>query len=231
MDRTLLASGTSAGLRGEASVGYSDPALTPVVARRLRETNADVRLLFVVRHPIERLRSHYRELVQRAVERRPIADAVSEPNNVYLRRSLYSRTLAAIDDVFDRKQLLVVLSERLDEDDTWREVLEHLALRPVPRPIETYNVTAEKDGFTPAMHKLWEIGLLDRAKGAPKPVRRVARKVLMRRGPRYEAMLAESNSPIPESVVLALEADAQQFTGAMNWPECPWTFPTSATLP
>ena len=97
--RSVLADGSD-GLRGEASVEYADPDLTPLVMSRLRATNPDVRLLLVVRHPVERLRSHYREHVQRSLERRPLAQAVLEPDSAYVRRSMYSRTLAAVDEIF-----------------------------------------------------------------------------------------------------------------------------------
>ena len=54
------------------------------------------------------------------------------------------------------------------------------------------------------MHKLWELGLLERGKNMPKPVRKLARRVLMRRGDRYQEMLAESLEPVPASVVATL---------------------------
>ena len=191
---------------------------------RLRATSPDVRLLLVVRHPIERLRSHYREHVQRSLERRPLAQAVLEPDSAYVRRSMYSRTLAAVDEVFDRSQLLVVLTERLDEDDTWQRVIEHIGLNDMPRPTDVYNISAEKEGYTPLMHKLWELGLLERGKNMPKPVRKLARRVLMRRGDRYQEMLAESLEPVPASVVATLAADAGAFTAAVGWPERTWEF-------
>jgi hypothetical protein len=212
------------GLCGEASAEYADPALASNVVRRLWQSSPDARLLLVVRHPVERLRSHYRHEVQRSRERRSLAEVVIEPDNRYVRRSLYSQTLADIDRVFDRDQLLVVLTERLEEWDTWAEVLNHLGLRLVPRPTQIHNVAEGKDGFSPLLLKLWEHGWADRARTAPRPLRKFARRLLMRNGDEYDALLAESQAAIPPAVVDTLAADAARFASDMNWTECPWEF-------
>ena len=146
------------------------------------------------------------------MERRPFDEAILEPQNGYVRRSLYSRTLFAIDEVFDRQQLLVVLTERMDDDDTWSR-RSNTPPSGGTAPHRDTQRHSRQGWLYPALHKLWELGLLDRAKKAPKPVRKVARKVLMRRGPRYDAMLAESLNPVPASVVVTLAADAERFTG------------------
>ena len=178
-----------------------------------------------MRHPVERLRSHYRHQVQRSREQRPLSEAVLEPDNEYVRRSLYSKTLAAVDEVFDREQLLVVQTERLEEDGTWQQILAHLGVPVVPRPTETYNVTADKEGYRPAMLKLSESRWAKPLKKAPKPVRKLGRSLLVQRRDSFEAMLAESLKPVPPSVLEVLAADAGTFTASLGWPEGTWEFP------
>jgi hypothetical protein len=222
--RRQLAPGDDDLLRGEASVEYADPQLAPTVVRRLAATSPDVRLLLVLRHPVERLRSHYRHEVQRSRERRPLAEAVLEPGNAYVRRSCYAPTIEAVHAVFEPSQLLVVLNEQLDADHTWYRVLDHLGLEHVPRPVVRHNVAAEKEGFTPTMLKLWERGWIDRAKRVPAPVRKLGRAVLMRRGKEYEDQMAASRAAVPSDVVAVLRDDAERTTKLLGWGECPWAW-------
>lgn len=82
-----------AGITGEASAGYSDPLVAEVVAERLSSLIPEVRLLYALRHPVERMRSHYRHQVLRARELRDFGAAVQDPESDYVRRSLYGRVL------------------------------------------------------------------------------------------------------------------------------------------
>jgi len=220
--RSQLSAGP--GLRCDASVQYSDPQFAPVAMRRLREANPDVRLVFVVRHPVERLRSHYRHQVQRSRERRPLADAVLDPANPYVRRSRYAPTLTAVDQAFAREQLLVVHTGQLDQDETWDEILRHLGVASVPRPTDVRNEGADKMGFRPTTLALWERGWGRRAKRVPKPLRSMGRPLFMRRDKAYDELKAQAAAPLPQSVVDVLAEDAQAFSAGLGWPQCPWSF-------
>ncbi|MCX7620936.1 MAG: sulfotransferase domain-containing protein [Acidimicrobiales bacterium] len=222
--RTQLASGPAELLRGEASVEYADPRLAPTVMRRLVEVAPRAHILLVLRHPVERLRSHYRHEVQRSRERRPLAEAVLEPDNAYVRRSCYAPTIEAVLATVGAAQLLVLRSEQLDEEETWVKVLGHLGVSHIALPTTRYNVAAEKEGFTAAMLKLWERGWIDRMKRLPKPARKIGRRVLMRRGTGFDERMAASEAPVPESVVETLALDAKRTTELLGWGTCPWDF-------
>lgn len=123
-------------LRGEGSTTYSrwpyrerpytlDPR-AEIIRRR-----PDVRLVYVVRHPVDRLFSKYR-FRQRYGREIGFEEAI-ETTPGFLDCSRYERQIAAWREVLpDPKQLLVLLSEDLDEvrPEFFDRVLEHLG---VPR--------------------------------------------------------------------------------------------------
>ena len=65
-------------LTGEASVAYTDPGGAGLAAARMHESIPDARLIYLVRHPVERARSHYRHEVQRGRETRPFRVAIGD---------------------------------------------------------------------------------------------------------------------------------------------------------
>jgi sulfotransferase family protein len=146
---------------GEASTSYSKWPLHNGVPGRLASVIPDVRLVYLVRHPLDRIQSHYLHQRLLGLERRSISEAVlSDPSYVNLSR--YSLQLRQYFHYFDRSQVLVLksedlrhdrravmacLAEFLDIDDSWPEAV--LA--------EEFHTTTEKrvlrDIFTIA-HKI-----------------------------------------------------------------------------
>ncbi len=97
---------------GEASTSYSKCTEFPGVAPRIAQLLPDVRLIYVLRHPIERAVSMYHHNVLMRRESAPIDEALRH-RPMYLDASLYAMQLQQYLDVFDRSQLLVVKSEDL----------------------------------------------------------------------------------------------------------------------
>ena len=96
---------------------------------RIRETLPDVRLIAILRDPVERARSHHRMRVAWGDERRSFAEAIDEllrPDALlrarmcprhqtgYITWGEYGRILAGYLDVFHRQQILVVFTDELD---------------------------------------------------------------------------------------------------------------------
>jgi Sulfotransferase family len=109
----------------------SPDADVPEVARRIRAAVPDVKLIAILRDPIERAQSHHRMVVHRGRETRSFEEAAlellepemlerarREPPNVqpYLVQGEYGRILAAYLDLFPREQLHVQLTGSLEED-------------------------------------------------------------------------------------------------------------------
>ena len=105
--RSLFAEGTSSPARGEASTTYTKWPEYPGVAERIAARLPDVKLLYLVRDPIERMRSHYQHEFIRHAERRPIDQAFAEDPQ-YLNASRYSTQIAQYLEYFDPSRLMVL---------------------------------------------------------------------------------------------------------------------------
>ncbi len=97
---------------GEASTGYTKYPRPEGVPARIAEALPNVRLVYVVRDPIERIRSHYLHSVHKQRETRPLADAI-EATPAYLAISRYRTQIDQYLEFFPREQLLVITAEEL----------------------------------------------------------------------------------------------------------------------
>lgn len=102
---------------GEATPNYTKAHLWPDAASRMASLIPAARLVYVLREPVERCRSHYLHHVADGVERRPIERALreeEEPQTLdYLQTSRYAFQLERYLEHFHRRQILVVLSDHL----------------------------------------------------------------------------------------------------------------------
>jgi hypothetical protein len=97
---------------GEASTAYTKYPVVEGVPQRIAAHLPDVRLIYVVRDPIDRMRSHYQHRVALGAEREPLRQAVLQ-NRIYLNCSRYALQLEQYLEHFPRDQVLVVTSEGL----------------------------------------------------------------------------------------------------------------------
>jgi hypothetical protein len=200
---------------GEASQNYTSPAYAPDAAERMAELIPEARLIYIVRHPVERIRSHYRHEVQRRRESRTLLEAVREPGNAYLGHSCYAACLQPYVDRFPRERLLVIRFEDLVRPPApaWTRVLEFLSLADRPLPEGSHNVNAEKAQWTRVMAWAKRRGLVNsrRIARVPKPLRRVAKRLFARDGDTYERRLEASRAPIPDDVLRPMWDDVAQL--------------------
>jgi Sulfotransferase domain len=106
-----FARGGGASAVGEVSPAYSTYPSFVGVPQRIASLIPDVRLVYLVRHPLERMRSHYQQRYISGVERRPIAEALWDP--FYIDCSSYSFQIEQYLEYFPRERLLVVTLDRL----------------------------------------------------------------------------------------------------------------------
>ena len=99
-------------LGGEISPGYTSPD-HPRVAERLGRTIPDVRLVYLVREPLERAISQYRHHVRDGAEHRPLDEALLDPDSQYVARSRYRERLAPFLAHVASEQVLVLAQEDL----------------------------------------------------------------------------------------------------------------------
>lgn len=97
---------------GEASVNYSRYPRHQGVPGRIARLLPDVRLIYLVRHPIDRMISDYKMHVQQRWEKQPIGKALLN-NPLYLDCSRYAMQIDPYLEHFPRERFLIVRSEDL----------------------------------------------------------------------------------------------------------------------
>lgn len=121
----------SAKVRGESSPAYTSPAF-PKAPARMAATVPEVRLVYLVRDPVDRALSQYAHHVRDGTERRPAEEALLDPSSQYLARSRYHERVSPYLSRFPRDQIHVIVQERL-EDDRKRQLAllyEHVGVEP-----------------------------------------------------------------------------------------------------
>ena len=144
--------GVEAGLAtvvGEASPSYSARHEFPATAERMASVVPSVRLVYLVRHPLDRIQSHYQHRVRGGVRMAQIDEEVlADP--MYVDRSSYARQIDQYLEHFSAEQLLIVQSERLLRDrvatmaEIYRFVGVDAALAPENALTAEYSRTSER---------------------------------------------------------------------------------------
>ncbi len=114
---------------GEASPNYTKRHLFPETADRIMATLPGVRLIYLVRDPIERLQSMYVDMLAYGGETRPIDEAVRADSD-YVLTSCYGYQLEPFVALSGTENLLVASAARLRDDriDTLREIYRFLEI-------------------------------------------------------------------------------------------------------
>ena len=218
---SLFAGAAAGQLTGEASTNYTDGEYSAVAAARMAERIPEARLVYLLRHPVERLRSQYRHDLRRAVVHRPLPEAVRVAGNPYVERSRYWSRLLPYTEAFPREQICVVrFEDMVDGGPGWKTVLAHLGLAERPAPDAVHNVTAAKEHVTPALAWMRDRGLVGRSRRIPAPVRDAGRRLLLRRDDRYRQRLQAADELVPADVEAAVWEDVaglEAWLGTTLW--------------
>ena len=137
------------GLKGEVTSSYTSFPATSGVAARIYQTNPSVRLIYLMRNPVDRALSHYLHNVIMGFEKRPIRVAFKSGINSYVLSSLYFLQMQQYLRLFEREQLCILISESLwnDPNDTLCRLYNFLRISNIPlinNHIERVNATAPK---------------------------------------------------------------------------------------
>jgi hypothetical protein len=115
--QSLFSGASGEQLVGEGSTSYTKFSEFPGVPGRIHATAPAAKLIYILREPVERIRSMYAHMVLTGRERRPIDEAVLA-DDTYLGPSKYGENLRRYLDEFPREQLHVMLTEDLASDPT-----------------------------------------------------------------------------------------------------------------
>lgn len=170
-------------LTGEASASYADPRIAEVVSERMVDLLPDLRLIYLVRSPEARLKSHYLHEWQRSRERRPFDAAVRDPHNPYVAMSCYADSVSPFVERYGPESVLIVDLEalRASQGPGWPALTAHLGLAPLAGPEEHANRSGAKVAFSPLVLRIWQRGGLDLVGRAHPGVRRLGRRLAGRR--------------------------------------------------
>jgi hypothetical protein len=107
----------AAPIRGESSPHYTNRPAFAGVPERMREAlGGDVRLIYVVRNPIDRMLSHYLHNVGGGYDDRPLEEALGDPDSSYVSRSRYHFQLEPYLEAFGPERIQIVSREELKSE-------------------------------------------------------------------------------------------------------------------
>lgn len=134
----FFASATDLQVRGEVSPAYLWSASAPTA---IHAYNPDIKLVAILRDPVERSHSHFLYRMQRGTLPEITFEEALERNPFILERSLYARHLARYFDLFPEDQIQILFHDQLRTDpDRLAKTLElHLGItnhiEPVARKV------------------------------------------------------------------------------------------------
>lgn len=148
---------------GEASPNYTKAHLWPATAQRMASVLPEARLIYVLRDPIERMRSMYHHQVLAGAEDRPIEIALRDESDPrtrdYIETSRYAFQLEKYLEHYDRRQILLITSESLREHrlPTVRSVFRFLQVndRWIPPNLDRQeHRSSQKSFFPPTVRRI-----------------------------------------------------------------------------
>jgi hypothetical protein len=133
--RAVFAGAGDATAVGESSPQYAFFPVYAGVPERIASLIPDVRIIYLMREPIERMRSAYRQTLSQGWETRPIADALLQDAR-YVDVSRYAMQIEEYLRSFPLEQLLLLTAEdlRFEREATLRRVLEFIGVDSSWRP-------------------------------------------------------------------------------------------------
>ena len=184
--RSCFVDADGAGAVGESSPDYTKTHNHPRVAERMYSVIPDAALVYVVREPVDRMRSMYRHLVLDGTETRGFAEAISADAD-YEMTSQYMRHITAYLEFYPPESLLVITTEQMaaDPHDTIASVLGHIGVDPAAQldVTERHNVTTTDPQESPFGRRLRGVRVYGAALERSWRYRSLHERVFMHSGP------------------------------------------------
>ncbi len=188
---------------GETAVARGDNSPACTMQPRHGESPArahsvvpDARLVYLIRHPIERMVSHYHHRRVAGREARPIETALREEPD-YLDTSRYAYQIEHWLELFPRERLLVVTQDEMRDDrrEFLRRVYSFIGVDPdwwSPGLAGAWNVSETRRLQRPAVKRLLRVAALrTAAQRLPPSAREALRRATHRDPPEVETALTD----------------------------------------
>jgi len=156
-------------ITGEASPYYISHPLVPA---RIKKLIPDVKLIALLRNPIDRALSNYQHMVRLGIETESIEKAlagereklIQNPNHYsynhhhfsYINRGIYHKELQAWFEIFPKEQFLITSSEHFysDPDNVFASTIKFIGLNSwVPDQFKAYNTGGDYAPISPELRK------------------------------------------------------------------------------
>ena len=198
--------------RGESSPNYARTHVDPGVPKRMYSVIPEARLVYLVREPMERIKSAYRQGVLDGTEDRSFAEAITQDED-YRETSRYILHIGAYLKHYEKKQLIVITTEQLaaDPQATIEQVYERIGVRPAPLSSDQQrrDVTADRRLESEISLRLKANPAYWRALNRSWQLRNLHERVFTRKGRIPSARL-------PQEVDADLRADLEKDTQALE---------------
>ena len=175
----------AAPVRGETSTAYTNLPASAGTADRIRSVIPGAKLIYLVREPLDRMVSHYLHRRALGLERRPLAEALSDERAPYVTRSCYATQLRPFLELFPREQLLVETQERLlrERQTTLRRIFEFLEVDSSFTSAEFDRTWERSEGKAGLYSLTWRLAKRTRQRGIflPRVLRWPAQRLLRAR--------------------------------------------------
>ena len=199
---------------GETSPRYSKDPLCPGVPTRVLEVLPEVRIVYLLRHPIERVRSHHRHALGEWTDR-PLVEALRRSREEYLVPSRYGHQLSVWLEHVPRERVHVLTTEDLAADHvgTMGSLFEFLGIDPAGGSVEAdrHNVAGVHRRLPGTVQRI-RAGRIYRGvrHRVPRPVRHLAWRISSRARP-VDLDLAHLPDDIAAELIEELRPDLQQL--------------------
>lgn len=189
---------------GEASTEYSAHPHVPEVPSRIRGLLPGVRLIYLVRHPVERMLSEYHHNLITGLEHDSSADEALLRDPTYENVSRYALQVEQYLEFFPLDRILILRSEHLRHErvSSLRRVFEHLGVDSRwegPEIREEFNQSSTRRGRRPVDDVVRKIpGYRALATVAPAPLKRLKHRVVTTKAPPKPALSESARSELED---------------------------------
>lgn len=210
---------------GEGSTVYAQLKTFPNTLQRILEHVPDAKIIYAVRHPLDRIVSHWVEMTSQGLTQLPFNQAVREDIQ-YLDASSYHFQLTQYLDHFRPERVKVVFFEEFEEnpDRVLRDCFEFLEVDPdfvVPEADQRIYGSEGKRADKPLTNLLrrYVPGFLALRNLTPRPVREFAKAYL-----KAELRKPHWDESTRNYAISQLEEDTARFLKLVGKPADFWSF-------